>query len=339
METGLRPLRKRPKNGVLAPVQRISSVPDTQNIERPENCCLIYFFGDPDGKIVKFGKTRNQAETRKKQHERRGYEDVEMRFLCALWGHDADESSLIDHCQKLGIVLPKTNEWVNAADERFRSWLRWLRNQAFVANDPTEINDLPFVDWRYWLPNEKNRFESSQIKLAFNDDAWSDLEISEETEGDYYTNEILIGAARQTMGQIDLDPASCRVANKVVQATRFYGALQDGLRMPWGGKVWLNPPFGQWNYWADKALRELRSGRIKEMCIFMTANAATSRQVLDLIRTAGAVFISSGRYNCWGPKATAAAEGNLIFYFGDDPSRFQTAFTPYGTVFVHSEAA
>jgi hypothetical protein len=291
-EVGLRPNRRRPKNGVLAPARRSSSVPETTFLQthRPSNACLLYFLGEQTppnyGKVVKFGKTRNKAEIRKQQHETRGPQTCEMKFIGALWGHDSDELSIINYCEQLNIIIPRRNEWVDATNTAFRDWLRFLRNQPFVADNVDDVDRLPFIDSRHWLPNGKNRFEAAQGRLRFDSDPWADLEVSEETEGDYYTHPELIEAAHLTMGMVDLDPASCKEANKIVCATRFFGAQQDGLQMEWGGKVWLNPPFGQWQFWADKALKELRSGRVSEMCVFMTANAATSKQNTDLLRRA-----------------------------------------------------
>ena len=62
---------------------------------------------------------------------------------------------------------------------------------------------------------------------------------------EWYTRPKYIEAAREVMGSIDLDPASCVEANKIVKAARYYTKEDDGLSMPWHGNVWLNPPYGR----------------------------------------------------------------------------------------------
>ena len=64
---------------------------------------------------------------------------------------------------------------------------------------------------------------------------------------EWYTPSKYIEAAKEVMGAIDLDPASCEQANKTVQASRFYSKEEDGLTQPWPGRVWLNPPYGRVN--------------------------------------------------------------------------------------------
>lgn len=61
---------------------------------------------------------------------------------------------------------------------------------------------------------------------------------------EHYSPSNVVSAARLTMGGIDLDPASCLVANQTVQADDFFDALEDGLSRRWHGRVWLNPPGG-----------------------------------------------------------------------------------------------
>ena len=63
-------------------------------------------------------------------------------------------------------------------------------------------------------------------------------------ENEWYTPEKYVEAARKVLGKIDLDPASSKPANKIIKATKFYTLADDGLKQPWNGRLWLNPPYG-----------------------------------------------------------------------------------------------
>jgi ParB family chromosome partitioning protein len=62
----------------------------------------------------------------------------------------------------------------------------------------------------------------------------------------HFTPTDIVERARGVMGGIDLDPASCALANgQLVKALQYYDERTNGFMIPWFGKVFLNPPGGR----------------------------------------------------------------------------------------------
>jgi hypothetical protein len=89
------------------------------------------------------------------------------------------------------------------------------------------------------------------------------LHSSESSE--WFTPPEDIEFARTVMGSIDLDPASCALANQIVKATKFYDGSElcaDGLIAGWHGmNVFWNSPYtkkggGPAELWVRKAIEE-----------------------------------------------------------------------------------
>lgn len=99
---------------------------------------------------------------------------------------------------------------------------------------------------------------------------------------EWYTPSRYIEAARTVMGSIDLDPASCELANKTVKATRYYDILANGLDKPWHGNIWLNPPFGKVEnksgirIFTNKLIQEYREGRVQQAILLGTSDCDAS---------------------------------------------------------------
>jgi len=62
-------------------------------------------------------------------------------------------------------------------------------------------------------------------------------------EVEWFTPAVYIGMARRVLGEIDLDPASGEIAQKTVQAKRWYSRDNSSLPHQWHGRIWMNPPY------------------------------------------------------------------------------------------------
>src|ERR671922_2914308 len=82
---------------------------------------------------------------------------------------------------------------------------------------------------------------------------------------EWFTPSHYISAVKRALGQIDLDPASSVHANATVGATRFYAREDDGLALPWYGRVFCNPPYcrPEVDRFTDRMIKAYSTGEIE----------------------------------------------------------------------------
>jgi phage N-6-adenine-methyltransferase len=151
-------------------------------------------------------------------------------------------------------------------------------------------------------------------------------------DGDeWYTPPDVVERARGVLGEIDLDPASCAFAQKVVKARRFYTAADDGRSKPWQGRVFCNPPY------SPTLICEFTAKLLSEKpdaAVYLVNNATDTRWFHSALEACNAVCLLKGRlpfYNRAGA-TQAARQGQVAFYFGRATGRFRDAFSPIGAV-------
>jgi phage N-6-adenine-methyltransferase len=155
-------------------------------------------------------------------------------------------------------------------------------------------------------------------------------------ENEWYTPPDLIEAARDVMGSIDLDPASCETAQANVKAKRFYTIDDDGLANNWTGNVWLNPPYSKEviGQFATKIVAE--SGRIQQ-AIILVNNATDTAWFHELASVASAVCFLRGRVKFLdqtGKPANTPVQGQAVLYVGLNVEHFRSRFSTFGLVVV-----
>jgi hypothetical protein len=259
-----------------------------------------------------------------------------MTTLAVWWAMRSDESTLKDHFKPL--ALPGTTEWF-CCDEEMRRWLRFMRKQHFVAHNKAELGEAPYVDSSRWLPSSdvaKQARGNGQLRLSFElPEVWGDIvePFDHIGDGDFYSPPALLTAARSVLGDIDLDPASCREANREVQAKQYYSWREDGLAHEWAGRMWINPPF-PWEPWVEKFVSEWDAGKIVAAIILCETRVTTALYFHPMIERCSAVLKMKGRLRFWGPKAGTPDEGHELYYFGSSVSAFSTEYQMFGRVFA-----
>lgn len=178
---------------------------------------------------------------------------------------------------------------------------------------------------------------------------------------EFYTPEIIVEAARKTLGVIDLDPASSTIANEVVKARNYYIKEVDGLRQTWFGNVWMNHPFHKGeevckpkckkktcvtrgyhlmeripsnSEWIGKLVDSYLVGDIDQACCITWANMPEAWMAMLLPFPQ---CFPHGRIhyrNVDGTTKRGAPKGSIITYLGPDVQRFADAFKHIGTTKV-----
>lgn len=182
---------------------------------------------------------------------------------------------------------------------------------------------------------------------------------------EHFTPRPIVDAAREVMGGIDLDPASCALANKVVRATRILTIDDDALGHPWTlaesdtagrpSRAFLNPPGGKVGnksraalFW-QKLADEWHAGHVEQaVFVAFSLEFLQTGQRSTLSPLSLPFCVPSSRLKFWAPNAdgTDVVEGgqpthaNAIVYLpprvGSRAAahRFRAAFSRFGDVVI-----
>jgi len=151
---------------------------------------------------------------------------------------------------------------------------------------------------------------------------------------EWYTPVEYLDLARQLMGSIDVDPASCEWAQARVQAATYYTKETDGLSYDWTGSVWLNPPysFPEVEQFTTKLQQQYEQGITTE-AVLLVNNCTDSDWFQQLLQRYPVCF-TNGRIKFERPGVDkfATRQGQAFFYLGTDVIGFAEIFGAVGTV-------
>lgn len=180
----------------------------------------------------------------------------------------------------------------------------------------------------------------------------------------WMTPDDVLERVRNTLGGIDLDPASSEAANERVKATTYFTEQDNGLLLSWTwfeketskwiktGSVFCNPPGGKFPkghalggqgktglFW-DKLMRERQAGHIKHaVFLFFSLEGLSNNQGYgSLSPTRFPVCIPKKRTRFLPPtgvKAGSPTHANAIVYvpgYLDETRKFWLEFQSLGDV-------
>jgi ParB family chromosome partitioning protein len=172
-------------------------------------------------------------------------------------------------------------------------------------------------------------------------EGWQPANFSSE-HNNWYTPAKYIDAVRKALGEIDLDPASSWKANQTVRATKIFTVEDNGLLLPWFGRVFLNPPYGDYEdengkkyrsqaaVWCRKAIDEFKSGHIEGCIILVNSLHSQSWQRPLYDFTICLVDHRIHFVSADGQENESPTFQNIFVYLGHEPDRFAQAF--HGTI-------
>jgi len=155
---------------------------------------------------------------------------------------------------------------------------------------------------------------------------------------EWYSPPDIVDAARAVMGGvIDLDPASCWRANhEIVKALDHYTKSDNGLKLDWKGRVWLNPPYGVLapKFFA-KFCDEYEAERVSMACILLGIHHLTTRWFQRVECFPHILCLPGGRLKFTGDLAQGnqPMHGSAILGVGVNPKLFRNEFGSFGAIY------
>jgi len=152
---------------------------------------------------------------------------------------------------------------------------------------------------------------------------------------EWYTPENYVKAVKSVLGAIDLDPASCEMADKFIRASKFYTQEDDGLKHKWTGRVFLNPPYGDVGpKFSAKLIREYEAGHVTEAILLVNSHCTDSKWFKPLFEYV--LCFTDHRSRFWNQDGIGSAptHGSVLAYLGPHKDKFAEVFSHFGAVVV-----
>lgn len=174
---------------------------------------------------------------------------------------------------------------------------------------------------------------------------------------EYFTPIHILDAVKETMGGIDLDPASSEQANLRIKASLIHTKEDDGLKHHWFGRVFMNHPFGKPENpcpvncekpicktrgfhiterlpgnedWINHLMTEWQAKRVEEACC-LTYACTSEKWFLPLLRLPQIYLVPRTNFILPDGKVKkGVTKGSVVTYLGANYGRFFHYFRHLG---------
>jgi ParB family chromosome partitioning protein len=244
---------------------------------------------------------------------------------------EAAHATALRHARRCGDLLLEAKRLVGHGN-----WLPWVETNLQIKKSRVE----QYIQFA----KAKQKSNSQQAGNLYQD--WQDWQrisghkrsfVTRNTgEQEWVTPPQYLDAARAVLGGIDLDPASCILAQETVQAKQYYTREEDGLKQEWKGRVWLNPPYSAdaVEAYINKLLHHVDTGAVTAG-IVLCNNASDTKWYHSLLKSAAAICVVRGRIAFVNPKNQTAGkplQGQTLFYLGCNLAKFYKHFNRFGVI-------
>lgn len=290
-------------------------------------------------KVIRAGMTENEKRThaRKLNMARRQLTTTQRRQIVQDQLQETPEKSDRQIAESIGV----SNSTVSYQRKKMEESGQLCESHSSIGADgkerPRQVEHRPFD-----LPPATTMWEAESQERAHTAPEFSREPTEPEHRphvtnnsgcNEWYTPEKYLDLAREVLGEIDLDPASCVFANETVKARLFYSENDDGLTKPWHGRVWMNPPYSSELVpkFTEKFVDEYNDGNIAEGIVLVN-NATETAWFTNMVNAASAVCFPRGRIRYYSQtrESLAPLQGQAFLYFGENKEKFLDVFSEIG---------
>lgn len=307
----------------------------------------VYIFGERNGVDVKVGHTKEPTiRKRLKTVNQAQMNSDSYVLLAAVAATTKDEDYIKAHFAQYLRSKGQRKEYFHPADEIIQ-YANWLRSQWWSSISADDLlEEAEMVEPDYWLPDGNGRAipppPKDGLKLVQDyedpsdvlyNTSWSWMVAQKSGVQDYFTPPEIVNAAREAMGDIDLDAASHPLANRVHKINDYFHTGRSAFDNDWYGRVWLNPPYGNNAPWFERIAHFVDTGELEQLCMLSPMWAFQTRIARPVMERSSGLILLSPTPKFWGnkdPDKVGANHPHGVIYVGPDAQRFHNAFDRFG---------